>query len=53
MKTAMQACFENGKEVIVLDRPNPLGGLKVAGPLLDADQMSDVGRFRVPYIPPY
>lgn len=50
MKTAMKACFENGKEVIVLDRPNPLGGLKVSGPPLDADLMSDVGRFRVPYV---
>ena len=50
MKTAMEACFENGKEVIVLDRPNPLGGLKVDGPPLDAQWMSDVGRFRVPYV---
>jgi uncharacterized protein YbbC (DUF1343 family) len=50
MKSAMTACFANGKEVIVLDRPNPLGGLKVDGPLLDANWMSDVGRFRVPYV---
>ena len=50
MKVAMEACFEAGKEVIVLDRPNPLGGLKVDGPMLDAQRMSDVGRFRVPYV---
>ncbi len=50
MKVAMEACFEAGKEVIVLDRPNPLGGLKVDGPLLDANRMSDVGKFRVPYV---
>ena len=50
MKVAMEACFEAGKEVIVLDRPNPLGGLKVDGPMLDANRMSDVGRFRVPYV---
>jgi uncharacterized protein YbbC (DUF1343 family) len=50
MKSAMEACFANGKEVIVLDRPNPLGGLKVDGPPLDAQWMSDVGRFRVPYV---
>ncbi|MSU24263.1 MAG: DUF1343 domain-containing protein [Opitutus sp.] len=50
MKVAMEACFENGKEVIILDRPNPLGGLKADGPPLDADRMSDVGRFRVPYV---
>jgi uncharacterized protein YbbC (DUF1343 family) len=50
MKVAMEACFEAGKEVIVLDRPNPLGGLKVDGPMLDAQWMSDVGKFRVPYV---
>lgn len=50
MKSALEVCFENGKEVIVLDRPNPLGGLKVSGPLLDPQHMSDVGRFRVPYV---
>lgn len=50
MKVAMEACFENGIEVIVLDRPNPLGGLKVDGPLLDSEWMSYVGEFRVPYV---
>ncbi len=50
MKVCMEACFENGKEVIVLDRPNPLGGLKVDGPPLDSDLMSYVGAFRVPYV---
>ncbi|HQF39758.1 MAG TPA: DUF1343 domain-containing protein [Opitutaceae bacterium] len=50
MKVCLEACFENGKEVIVLDRPNPLGGLKVDGPPLDADLMSYVGSFRVPYV---
>jgi uncharacterized protein YbbC (DUF1343 family) len=50
MKTAMEACFAQGKEVIVLDRPNPLGGLKVDGPPMDPQWMSDVGRFRVPYV---
>ena len=50
MKLAVEACFENGKEVIILDRPNPLGGLKVDGPSLDAAWMSYVGAFRVPYV---
>lgn len=50
MKLAMEACFENGKELIVLDRPNPLGGLKVDGPPLEARWMSYVGAFRVPYV---
>ena len=50
VKLALEACFENGKELIVLDRPNPLGGLKVDGPPLDAKWMSYVGAFRVPYV---
>lgn len=50
MKLAMEACFENGVEVVVLDRPNPLGGLKVDGPPLDPQWTSYVGEFRVPYV---
>src|SRR4051812_4178279 len=50
MKYAMEACFLNGVEVIILDRPNPLGGLKVDGPPLDRELMSGVGAFRVPYV---
>lgn len=50
MKLTMEACFENRVEVIVLDRPNPLGGLKADGPLLDAKWTSYVGAFRVPYV---
>jgi uncharacterized protein YbbC (DUF1343 family) len=50
MKMCMEGCFENGVEVIVLDRPNPLGGLKVDGPPLDAEWVSYVGEFRVPYV---
>jgi uncharacterized protein YbbC (DUF1343 family) len=46
----MEACFEARVEIIILDRPNPLGGLKVDGPPLDPEWMSDVGAFRVPYI---
>jgi uncharacterized protein YbbC (DUF1343 family) len=50
MRYALEACFERGVEVIVLDRPNPLGGLKVDGPLLDRELFSGVGAFRVPYV---
>ena len=50
MRYAMEACFENGVEVIVLDRPNPLGGLKVDGPPLDKEWRSYVGAFNVPYV---
>jgi uncharacterized protein YbbC (DUF1343 family) len=50
MKYAIEACFENNVEVIVLDRPNPLGGLKVSGPLLDRQFFSGVGQYVVPYV---
>lgn len=50
MRYTMEACFEAGVEVIILDRPNPLGGFKVDGPPLDDEWMSDVGAFRVPYV---
>ncbi len=50
MRYTMEACFEEGVEVILLDRPNPLGGLKVSGPPLDHEHMSDVGAFRIPYV---
>ena len=50
MKAAMEGCFENGVEVIVLDRPNPLGGLKVDGPPMDPQWTSYVGDFPVPYV---
>ncbi|MGF1530548.1 MAG: DUF1343 domain-containing protein [Puniceicoccaceae bacterium] len=50
MRLAIQACFEQGKEVVVLDRPNPLGGQKVDGPMLDKRFESYVGAFPVPYV---
>jgi uncharacterized protein YbbC (DUF1343 family) len=50
MRYAMEACFEQGVEVVVLDRPNPLGGLKVDGPPLDRKWRSYVGAFHVPYV---
>jgi|GEM_PF-49711 len=50
MRYAMDACFENGVEVIVLDRPNPLSGLKVDGPILEPELRSGVGGFCVPYV---
>ena len=52
MKWTMEACFVHNVEVIILDRPNPLGGLKVDGPLMDAQwaKANYVGAFRVPYV---
>jgi len=51
MRYAIEACFENNVEVIVLDRPNPLGGLKVDGPLLDREWANTgVGGYPIPYV---
>lgn len=47
---AMEAAAENGKELIVLDRPNPLGGLKVEGNLVEDNCISFVSQFKIPYI---
>jgi uncharacterized protein YbbC (DUF1343 family) len=48
MGEAMQACAEHGKRFVVLDRPNPIGGVAVAGPMLDAGRESFVGFHRLP-----
>lgn len=50
MGLAMQAAAENNKEFIVLDRPNPLGGLKVEGNLTEDDCISFVSQFKIPYV---
>jgi len=36
------------KTVVILDRPNPIGGLRVEGNILDPDYASFVGRFPIP-----
>jgi len=43
----MEACAENGKELLILDRPNPNGYL-VDGPILDMKYKSGIGMFPVP-----
>lgn len=50
MGLAMEAAAENGKEFIVLDRPNPLGGIKVEGNLVEDDCVSFVSQFPIPYV---
>jgi len=44
----MQACAAAGVEVIVLDRPNPIGGVDVEGGAIHPDYLSFVGRASVP-----
>lgn len=46
----MEAAAENNKEVIVLDRPNPLGGEKVEGCLVEDGYFSFVSQFKIPYL---
>jgi len=46
----MRACARNGVEVMVLDRPNPLGGLKIEGCKPDSAWHSFVGQYDIPYI---
>ncbi len=50
LAVAMEAAAENGKEFVVLDRPNPLGGLRVEGPGLEPKWKSFVGQLPVPYV---
>lgn len=45
---AAEAALAAGVEVWVLDRPNPLGGVVVEGPLLPSGYDSFVGAFRLP-----
>lgn len=44
----MEAARRYGKKIIVLDRPNPLGGTRVEGNLLTPDCSSFVGRYPLP-----
>ncbi len=46
----MEAAAEQGKEIIVLDRPNPLGGNKVEGNLVEDGYISFVSQFKIPYL---
>ncbi len=48
MLYAMKAAFESGVEVMVLDRPNPLGGMIVEGPMLLPEWSSFVGVHPIP-----
>ncbi len=50
MGLAMEACAAAGVEFVVLDRPNPLGGLRVEGPMLDPRFRSFVGQWEIPLI---
>ncbi|MGE5299840.1 MAG: exo-beta-N-acetylmuramidase NamZ domain-containing protein [Acidobacteriota bacterium] len=48
MALIMQACRETGKAVVVLDRPNPIGGKLTEGPVLAPEYSSFVGLHPLP-----
>lgn len=50
MGKCLQACAEQGKELVILDRPNPLGGNRVEGMGIDPKWISFVGQFPIPYV---
>ena len=48
MALAMQACAEQNKRFVVLDRPNPIGGRSIEGNILDPKFTSFVGIYPIP-----
>ena len=48
MGNAMQAAADSHIRFVVLDRPNPINGIDVAGPILDDGKQSFVGFHRLP-----
>lgn len=46
---AMEEAAKLGIEVVVLDRPNPINGLTIDGPMLDSEWRSFIGYINVPY----
>jgi len=50
MTLAMEAAAEMGLPFIVLDRPNPLGGVRVEGPVLEDSLKSFVGMLPIPIV---
>ncbi|MDI6766232.1 MAG: DUF1343 domain-containing protein [Bacteroidota bacterium] len=48
MAYSMMAAAEYGKKFIVLDRPNPINGVDIEGPMMDLTLISFVGLFPIP-----
>ena len=46
----MEACAPLGIEVMVLDRPNPLGGNKIEGCYVKPEFFSFVSQYKIPYV---
>ena len=50
MGLVMEAAAENNKEVLILDRPNPLGGNRIEGNVVEDGYYSFVSQFAIPYV---
>jgi uncharacterized protein YbbC (DUF1343 family) len=50
MGKCMEAAAENNIDLVVLNRPNPLGGVRIEGPSVEPGWISFVGQFPVPYV---
>jgi uncharacterized protein YbbC (DUF1343 family) len=50
MGLAMEAAAENNIEFVVLDRPNPLGGNRIEGNLVEDKYVSFVSQYKIPYV---
>ena len=48
MANCLRACARHGVPVIVCDRPNPIGGEQIEGPVLESGFESFVGQFPIP-----
>ncbi|MGD9875938.1 exo-beta-N-acetylmuramidase NamZ family protein [Desulfococcus sp.] len=48
MSYCMETAARLGKRVVVLDRPNPVGGMAVEGNILSPEYASFVGRYPIP-----
>jgi uncharacterized protein YbbC (DUF1343 family) len=48
MANCLRACTRHGVKALVCDRPNPIGGARVEGPMLREGWTSFVGQFPIP-----
>ena len=50
MGKVMEAAAEFDKEIIILDRPNPLGGIRIEGNYVEDGYYSFISQFKIPYV---
>ncbi|MBM3974645.1 MAG: DUF1343 domain-containing protein [Planctomycetes bacterium] len=48
MRNCLETAAKKGLRFVVLDRPNPIGGVKIEGPVLAAERQDFVGSHRIP-----